>query len=139
MKDLDIYEMEYSASPGGVDKWEIQEREGEFFQGDFDSAEEAISFALYKFDGQELNLNVKSLEWNNKQEGKKTKQEWKGSIENVGEDALMAFWEVVANAYPEAETGDFDIALRIEMGMKVEEYISHWLNYNHPTYREDNE
>jgi hypothetical protein len=71
MKDLDIYEVEYSCSPGGVDKWEIQEREGDFFQGNFDNAEEAISYALYKFGAQELNLNVKSLEWYNREEAMK--------------------------------------------------------------------
>jgi hypothetical protein len=68
MTDLDIYEVEYSCSPGGVDKWEIQEREGEFFQGDFDTAEDAISYALLKFEGVELNINIKSLKWYHSQE-----------------------------------------------------------------------
>jgi len=66
------------------------------------------------------------------------KQEWKTSIENVEHDAQMAFWAVVAKAYPEVKTGDFDIGLTIEMGMEMEGYIAHWLNCNHPTYGKDN-
>ena len=31
MKNLDIYEVEYSCSPGGIDCWEISERDGDFF------------------------------------------------------------------------------------------------------------
>ena len=68
----------------------------------------------------------------------KSKKEWKASIEEVGENAINAFWEVVGKEYSEAEGGEFDIGLSIEMGMKAEEYISHWLDLNHPTYREDN-
>jgi hypothetical protein len=68
MRDLNIYEMEYSCSPGGIDKWEIEERDGDFFQGDFDTSEDAISYALLKFDGEELNLNIKSLKWYHAQE-----------------------------------------------------------------------
>ena len=68
MKQLDIYEMEYSCSPGGVDCWEVSERDGDLFQGGFDTAEDAISFALLKFDGEELNLNIKSLKWYHAQE-----------------------------------------------------------------------
>jgi hypothetical protein len=66
------------------------------------------------------------------------KQEWNESIENVAKSAEFAFWAVVAKAYPEVETGDFDIGLTFEMRMEMESYIAHWLNSNHPTYREDN-
>lgn len=67
-KNINIYEVEYSCSPGGVDQWEVSERDGDFFQGGFDTAEDAISFALLKFDGEELNLNIKSLKWYHAQE-----------------------------------------------------------------------
>jgi hypothetical protein len=36
---------------------------GDYLRGDFDNADEAISYALMEFEGQELNLNVKSLKW----------------------------------------------------------------------------
>jgi hypothetical protein len=62
-KQLEIYEVEYSCSPGGVDKWEITEVGGNYFRGDFDNAQEAIAYALMEFEGQELNLNIKSLKW----------------------------------------------------------------------------
>ena len=62
-KQLEIYEVEYSCSPGGIDKWEIVEVGGDYLRGDFDNADEAISYALMEFEGQELNLNVKSLKW----------------------------------------------------------------------------
>jgi len=67
-KNINIYEVEYSCSPGGVDKWEIEEEGSDDLLGSFDTAEEAISYALMDFNGQELNLNIKSLEWYHAQE-----------------------------------------------------------------------
>lgn len=68
MKNLDIYEVEYSCSPKGIDCWEISERDGDFFGAPFDTAEDAISYALMKFDGEEININIKSLKWYHSQE-----------------------------------------------------------------------
>jgi hypothetical protein len=62
-RELMSCEVEYSCSPGGIDKWEIVEVGGDYLRGDFDNADEAISYALMEFEGQELNLNVKSLKW----------------------------------------------------------------------------
>ena len=67
-KNINIYEVEYSCSPGGVDKWEIEEEGSDDLLESFDTAEEAISYALMYFKGQELNLNIKSLEWYHAQE-----------------------------------------------------------------------
>ena len=67
-KNINIYEVEYSCSPGGIDKWEIEEEGSDDLLGSFDTAEEAISYALMDFKGQELNLNIKSLEWYHAQE-----------------------------------------------------------------------
>jgi hypothetical protein len=69
MRSINIYEVEYSCSPGGVDCWELEENGTDFFQGGFDTAEDAISFALLKFNGVELNINIKSLKWYHSQEG----------------------------------------------------------------------
>jgi len=62
-KNINIYEVEYSCSPKGVDKWEIAEEGSDYFKGGFNTVQEAISYALMDFKGQELNLNIKSLEW----------------------------------------------------------------------------
>ena len=108
MKDLDIYEVEYSCSPGGVDKWEIQERGGDFFQGDFDTAENAISYALLKFDGEELNFNIKSLESMRSEEANKIRNEIvekTNSILNDYKDLVMRFWDL----YDEMEQEEQDL------------------------------
>ena len=68
MRSINIYEVEYSCSPGGVDCWELEENGTDFFQGGFDTAEDAISFALLKFNGVELYINIKSLKWYHSQE-----------------------------------------------------------------------
>ena len=68
MRSINIYEVEYSCSPGGVDCSELEENGTDFFQGGFDTAENAISFALLKFNGVELNINIKSLKWYHSQE-----------------------------------------------------------------------
>ena len=140
MKDLNIYEMEYSCSPGGIDKWEIEERDGDFFQGDFDTAEDAISFALLKFDGEELNFNIKSLKWNNKQqEEEENKEEWETRIDKAVQDGEFAFWAEIVKHFPEATSGDFDPMLSMDMGQRLQGYLSHWLDCNHPTYGKDND
>ncbi len=97
MKDLDIYEVEYSCSPGGVDKWEMKERDGEFFQGDFDTAENAISYALREFDGEELNFNIKSLELMRSEERSKIRDEViekTNAILGEYSNLVMRFWDL---------------------------------------------
>ena len=108
MKDLDIYEVEYSCSPGGVDKWEIQEREGDFFQGDFDTAGNAISYALLKFDGEELNFNIKSLKTLQSNEKKQVKQEIlekTNAILTEYKSLVLRFWDL----YEEMEEEDAEL------------------------------
>lgn len=137
MKDLDIYEVEYSASPGGVDKWEIQEREGDFFKGDFDTPEKAISYALWEFEGKELNLNVKSLKWYNQQEVKENKKEWRSKLDEATKEGLVQFWDKIMDIFPEAEGGDFPPDLSLEMHLIMEKMLHNWLSFNHPTYTEE--
>jgi len=38
-RNINIYEVEYSCSPGGVDKWEIEEEGGDYFKAPFDTAD----------------------------------------------------------------------------------------------------
>ena len=107
MTDLDIYEVEYSCSPGGVDKWEIQERGGEFFQGDFDTAEDAISYALLKFEGKEINLNIKNIQASNDEEKRQVKEkilEETNAILSEYRNLVMRFWDLYDEMeYEEAE------------------------------------
>ena len=108
MTDLDIYEVEYSCSPGGVDKWEVQEREGDFFKGDFDTAEDAISYALYKFDGKEINLNVKSLKTLQTEEKKQVKEEIlekTNAILTEYKNLVSRFWDL----YEEIDQEEADL------------------------------
>ena len=108
MKDLDIYEVEYSCSPGGVDKWEIQERDGEFFKGDFDTPERAISYALREFEGKEINLNVKSLITLQSSEKREVKQEIlekTNAILTEYKSLVLRFWDL----YEEMEQEDAEL------------------------------
>jgi len=132
--------MEYSCSPGGIDKWEIEERDGDFFQGNFDTAEDAISYALLKFDGEELNLNIKSLKWYHKQEEEEeNKEEWETRMDKAVQDGEFAFWAEIVKHFPEATSGDFDPMLSMDMAQRLQGYLSHWLDCNHPTYGKDND
>ena len=108
MKDLDIYEVEYSCSPGGVDKWEISERDGEFLKGDFDTPEKAISYALQEFEGKEVNLNVKSLITLQSSEKREVKQEIlekTNAILTEYKSLVLRFWDL----YEEMEQEDAEL------------------------------
>ena len=59
--NVEIYEMDYSCSPGGVNCWEVSI--GEWCVSDFKTAGDAIQYVLDKYPYDELNLNVKSLNW----------------------------------------------------------------------------
>ena len=57
--------MNYAVSPGGVDCWEatIQGYGTSTTLSDFKTAGDALNYVLDKYPNQELNLNVKSLNW----------------------------------------------------------------------------
>ena len=63
MVKAQVYEMEYSCSPGGVDCWEVKIQGYGYSEcyGDFKSAGEAVNFLLDKYPGRELNLDITSL------------------------------------------------------------------------------
>jgi len=63
--NVEIYEMNYAVSPGGVDCWEatIQGYGTSTTLSDFKTAGDALNYVLDKYPNQELNLNVKSLNW----------------------------------------------------------------------------
>ena len=63
--NVEIYEMDYSCSPGGVNCWElnIQKYGHSTCVSDFKTAGDALQYVLDKYPYHELNLNVKSLNW----------------------------------------------------------------------------
>lgn len=67
------------------------------------------------------------------------KKEWKSALEKAVEEGEFAFWAEIVKHFPEATSGDFDPMLSMEMGINLERYLSHWLDFNHPTFRKDNE
>jgi hypothetical protein len=68
-----------------------------------------------------------------------TKTEWEQAIEKAVQDGEFAFWKQIVKHFPEATSGDFDPILSMEMDQRLQGYLSHWLDWNHPTYREENE
>ena len=57
----EIYEMDYSCSPGRINCWEVSIND--WCVSDFKTAGDAIQYVLDKYPHHELNLNVKSLNW----------------------------------------------------------------------------
>jgi hypothetical protein len=62
---VEIYEVNYSVSPGGVDCWEMTMDLGNYKPhfGEFKTASEALEFAMEHFPTRELSVRIKSLEW----------------------------------------------------------------------------
>ena len=63
MLEIEIYEMDYSVSPGGVNCWEanVQGYGESKCYSEFKSAGEALNHMLLVYPEQELNVNVMSL------------------------------------------------------------------------------
>ena len=63
MLEIEIYEVDYSVSPGGVNCWEanVQGYGESKCYSDFNSAGEALNHMLLVYPEQELNVNVMSL------------------------------------------------------------------------------
>ena len=63
--NAEIYEVEYSVPPGGVDCWEItiQDYGHSTCISDFKNAGEALNYLLDKYPHDELQLNIRSLSW----------------------------------------------------------------------------
>ena len=100
MRSINIYEVEYSCSPGGVDCWELEENGTDFFQGDFDTAEDAISYALLKFEGKEINLNIKSLQTLQSEDKKQIREEILEKTNLILSDytkLVKRFWDLYEN------------------------------------------
>jgi hypothetical protein len=59
----EIYEMEYSVSPGGKDYWEItvQHYGSSENYSEFKSAGDALNYLINRYPGRELEIDVTSL------------------------------------------------------------------------------
>ena len=60
---IEIYEMNYACSPGGVDCWEVTVRKGyeSVCFSDFKTAGKALNYIIDKYPNEVLNLTVMSL------------------------------------------------------------------------------
>lgn len=58
--EIEIYEMNYSCSPGGVDCWEATVRQGynSVCYSDFKTAGDALNYVIDKFPDEMLELTV---------------------------------------------------------------------------------
>jgi len=61
----------------------------------------------------------------------------KNRLSNVLEDATIAFWGVVVDAYPEAKHGDFPPDASIKIADAMCEAIVTWLEYNADPLEDD--
>jgi hypothetical protein len=69
MRLAEIYEVEYSVSPGGVDCWEMEVRTGvgqHTNYSDYASAGEALNHLLSLYGDEQLSINITSLSAYNK-------------------------------------------------------------------------
>jgi hypothetical protein len=72
LMNVNIYEVNYSVSPGGVDQWEMTIDFPKYTAhfGEFESAPQALEFAMKHLPTSELCVNIKSLEWYEYREAK---------------------------------------------------------------------
>jgi len=59
-----IFEMEYSCSPGGIDCWEIEVKEGLGYTTnytDFKTAGDALNYLISLYPDQYIDVDIKSL------------------------------------------------------------------------------
>ena len=63
-QQIEIYEMNYACSPGGVDCWEATVRKGyeSVCFSDFKTAGDALNYVIDKYPDQMLELNVTTLQ-----------------------------------------------------------------------------
>ena len=53
-------------------------------------------------------------------------------IDALAEDAMQAFWSVVAESFPEATTGDLSIERTIALTLTAQAAIREWVQNNVP-------
>jgi hypothetical protein len=53
-------------------------------------------------------------------------------LDDVVMNADLAFWDVVAESYPEVQSGDFPPDATFEIHDAMKTAINRWLDWNHP-------
>jgi hypothetical protein len=63
MLKAEIYEMEYSVSPGGIDCWEItiQHYGSSENYGEFKTAGDAVNYLISRYPGREIQVDITTL------------------------------------------------------------------------------
>jgi hypothetical protein len=54
----------------------------------------------------------------------------KGRVEDAVMDAMDAFWNSIAENYPEITTGDLDPGTSIDLTLSMENAVDKWLMWN---------
>jgi hypothetical protein len=67
--NIEMYEIEYSCSPGGEDMWVVDVRDsiGHSTYKEFYTPSSALKWLLAKYPDKELNLTIRSLAWYHKE------------------------------------------------------------------------
>jgi hypothetical protein len=67
--NVELYEIEYSCSPGGVDMWAVDVRDsiGHSIYQEFRSSSSALKWLLNKYPDKEINLTIRSIAWFHKE------------------------------------------------------------------------
>jgi hypothetical protein len=67
--NIEMYEIEYSCSPGGEDMWvvDVMDSIGHSTYKEFYSPSSALKWLLAKYPDKELNLTIRSLAWYHKE------------------------------------------------------------------------
>ncbi|CAK1331633.1 MULTISPECIES: hypothetical protein [Burkholderia] len=55
-------------------------------------------------------------------------------IEEVAEQAQLAFWAEVAKSFPEVKSGDLPVQAVLQFNKACEQAVAVWLKSNHPNY-----
>ena len=66
--NAEIYEIDYSVSPGGENKWALNiQGYGHSSYSEFDTPAQALNWLMFYHSDKELDINVRSIAWYNKQ------------------------------------------------------------------------
>lgn len=63
-------------------------------------------------------------------EAKRTKSYGRKDIQNIADEAEMAFWGTVSDMVPEADTGDLDPATSQKLQSMMQMAIKKWIELN---------
>jgi len=66
--NADLYEIDYSVSPGGINMWalDIKHGIGNSSYAEFKTPAQALNWMLNRYPESEIDLNIRSIGWYNK-------------------------------------------------------------------------